>query len=138
MSELVDDNYCFGCGSENPAGLKLKLCPADDNSMICAFTPQRIHQGFKGVVHGGLISLIFDEIAVNHLRHLGLEAVSANMQIRLLRPAKTLSPLNFCSKIIKETRKTMHVQCLCEDDAGSRVAEGVITCMIFTKALNNI
>ena len=59
----ADDHYCFGCGRLNPNGLYLHFYPLDDESGIWApFTPLREHEGYMGMVHGGIISTILDEV----------------------------------------------------------------------------
>lgn len=128
-SALIDDQHCFGCGIKNPIGLHLEFKKLSDGSMICSFKPQRIHQGFQKRVHGGIISLILDEIAVNHARTIESSAVSADIQVRLRRPAFIDSTLKFSSKIIKQTRKTLHVQCYCSDSKANLIAEGLIVCV---------
>ena len=70
---------CFACGSKNPIGLKLKFSLDDNNVMRTQFTPQKVHQGYKNVVHGGIIALILDEVMVNLLWKLGRPVVSAQM-----------------------------------------------------------
>jgi acyl-coenzyme A thioesterase PaaI-like protein len=57
-----DDHYCFGCGGLNPNGLHLKFFPIPDQPGVWAsFTPDRIHEGFTGIVHGGIITTVLDE-----------------------------------------------------------------------------
>jgi acyl-coenzyme A thioesterase PaaI-like protein len=57
-----DDHYCFGCGALNPNGLHLKFFPTPGQSGVWAsFTPERIHEGFTGMVHGGIITTLLDE-----------------------------------------------------------------------------
>src|SRR5215212_2432892 len=57
-----DDHFCFGCGGLNPNGLHLKFFPLpDQNGVWTSFTPERIHEGFTGMVHGGIITTLLDE-----------------------------------------------------------------------------
>jgi uncharacterized protein (TIGR00369 family) len=63
MKVLPHTHSCFVCGESNPVGLKL-LFHTDGNAVHAHFTPRPEHIGFKGVVHGGLISTVLDEIMV--------------------------------------------------------------------------
>lgn len=57
-----DDHYCFGCGGLNPNGLHLRFFPIPDKPAVWAsFTPERVHEGFTGMVHGGIITTLLDE-----------------------------------------------------------------------------
>ena len=45
---------CFACGQENPIGLKLRFT-WDGQTAHAEFTPTELHQGWWGIVHGGII-----------------------------------------------------------------------------------
>ncbi len=83
--KLEDNKKCFVCGSENKHGLGLKFVIDENNIMQTEFVPLEQHQGFKGIMHGGLIGLILDEVVVNLAWKLGKNAVSAELNIRLKR-----------------------------------------------------
>lgn len=52
---------CFGCGPENPAGLRLKFY-TDGNKVITSTAVPRHYCGWQNVVHGGILSTMLDEI----------------------------------------------------------------------------
>ncbi len=78
---LEDDHYCFACGTENPGGLHL-VFERGGRGVVAFFTPERRHQGYKGVVHGGIISTILDEA----MAHAAIKAchypVTAEISVR--------------------------------------------------------
>lgn len=87
MKVLPHTHSCFVCGESNPVGLKL-LFHTDGRIVQTRFTPRAEHIGFKGVVHGGLISTLLDEImvwacAVQTKRF----AFCAELNVRFLNPA---------------------------------------------------
>jgi uncharacterized protein (TIGR00369 family) len=63
MKELPHTHSCFVCGESNAIGLRLRF-ETDGNSVRTHFTPRPEHIGFKGVVHGGIIATLLDEIMV--------------------------------------------------------------------------
>ena len=63
MQPLPHTHSCFVCGESNPHGLKLRF-HAEGNVVTAKFRPCPEHIGFKGVVHGGLIATVLDEIMV--------------------------------------------------------------------------
>ena len=63
MQILPHTHSCFVCGESNPFGLNLRF-ETDGRIVQTRFTPRKEHIGFKGVVHGGLIATVLDEIMV--------------------------------------------------------------------------
>jgi acyl-coenzyme A thioesterase PaaI-like protein len=92
---LVDDNYCFGCGANNPIGLRLKF---EHNQLTgeysTVYVPAIEHQGWVGRVHGGLLALVFDEVLSRvALTTLGMHWVTAELTTRMILPAMIGEPL---------------------------------------------
>ncbi len=56
-----NSRYCFLCGVENPIGLNLRFYEAEDGHVEARFTPKEEHQGYPGVLHGGITSALLDE-----------------------------------------------------------------------------
>ncbi|MFC1962064.1 PaaI family thioesterase, partial [Chloroflexota bacterium] len=56
----MSDGLCFGCGQNNPIGLKLKF-KKDGDGVRTEFTPGESYQGWPGMVHGGIIGCLLDE-----------------------------------------------------------------------------
>tara|TARA_B100002051_G_C16669507_1_gene603665 strand:+ start:692 stop:1156 length:465 start_codon:yes stop_codon:yes gene_type:complete len=50
---------CFGCGCLNDNGLKIKSF-VNNNTVVCAWLPQKYHEAFPGVLNGGIIGSILD------------------------------------------------------------------------------
>ncbi len=76
---------CFVCGIDNPAGLGLTLT-TDGRSVAVPVRFRAEHCGFSGVVHGGLLSTVLDEvmawvIGVNTRSF----AFAAELNVRFLR-----------------------------------------------------
>lgn len=63
MQALPHTRSCFVCGEANPLGLNLRF-ETDGRLVRAKFLPRPEHSGFKGVVHGGLITTVLDEIMV--------------------------------------------------------------------------
>jgi len=85
----ADDHYCFGCGRLNPYGLHLHFYPLDDDGGIWApFTPRREHEGYMGMVHGGIISTILDEVMAWSLYRRNVWAVTGRLSISFRKPVE--------------------------------------------------
>ena len=58
--ELPYTRDCFVCGAHNPHGLRLRFRREGDE-VRAEFAPQAQHAGFRGIVHGGILSTVLDE-----------------------------------------------------------------------------
>ncbi len=85
--ELEDNNKCFACGKDNPIGLKLKF-EWNEGISYAEFTPKEEHQGWRGVVHGGIISTLLDETMVWSMCFLDIKAMTVQMEVRYRKPAE--------------------------------------------------
>lgn len=82
---LEDDGHCFVCGDSNPCGLKV-IFEKTDNGAKAVFCADKRHQGYKDIVHGGIIASLLDEASVKALLLKGTKAVTADMTLRLKKP----------------------------------------------------
>jgi uncharacterized protein (TIGR00369 family) len=88
MRVLPHTHSCFVCGESNPIGLNLRF-ETDGQAVRAHFVPKTEHAGFKGVIHGGLIATVLDEVmvwacAVQTKRF----AYCAELNVRFLSPLK--------------------------------------------------
>ena len=61
LNDTTDYQRCFGCGPRNPHGLQL-VFRIEANTVVANFQPREEHQGFPGIIHGGIVASLFDEI----------------------------------------------------------------------------
>ena len=85
---LDDDAMCFCCGPKNPIGLKLEFETTAEGRMRTIWTPRKEHQGFKDIVHGGLVATVLDEVMVRLLYLRGISAVTAGMETKWIEPVR--------------------------------------------------
>ena len=58
-----NSKMCFICGLENPVGLKLRVYEVEPGVVESRYTAPEHFQGYPGVLHGGIIATIIDEIS---------------------------------------------------------------------------
>ncbi len=63
MSKQPNSRMCFICGVENPVGLKLKIYETEPGVIETTYTAPEHFQGYPGVLHGGIVATILDEIS---------------------------------------------------------------------------
>ncbi len=54
---------CFVCGLENPVGLHLHIYETKPGEVETTYTAPGHFQGYPGVLHGGIVASLLDEIA---------------------------------------------------------------------------
>jgi uncharacterized protein (TIGR00369 family) len=82
------DHHCFGCGNQNPGGLKLRFRPLANGGVWADFAPTRDHEGYMGMTHGGILSTILDEAMSWAVTHTGDLGVTARMSVAFRRPVR--------------------------------------------------
>ena len=61
IQSQIKDNFCWGCGADNHAGLQLQSRWEDDSTTVAQFTPAAEHAaGPRHFVNGGIIATLLD------------------------------------------------------------------------------
>ena len=120
---LEDDHYCFVCGEKNPAGLHLKFF-IQEGKVFTEFIPRKIHQGYKDIIHGGLISTILDEAMVKAALMQGIPAVTAELTVRFRNPLLAGEKAIIEAAILKSNRKIIEATALIKKTDETVIAEG--------------
>jgi uncharacterized protein (TIGR00369 family) len=98
---------CYGCGPQNPLGLKMTFRYLDDH-IVGEFHSREEHVGPPGIVHGGLIAALIDEsFSVLCRGLLGQEARTIKAEIHFRKPAPTGSTLQVKTVLDKETDRAL-------------------------------
>ncbi len=87
LEKIQEYPNCFGCGQNNPFGLQLIFRHQGD-ALVTDFTPGGTHEGWPGIVHGGIISTLLYEIMENLAYRNGTVAMMRNLEVNFRRPAK--------------------------------------------------
>ena len=106
MDQLRDNEQCYVCGKKNPAGLAVDFSiDVEERSISAVFTPTDIHQGYEGIVHGGILSSLLDEAMVKLAFNLGMPAVTAEIIVTFKSPAAPGVELFITGNIKQEAKK---------------------------------
>jgi acyl-coenzyme A thioesterase PaaI-like protein len=57
-----NSKHCFVCGRENLYGLKLNFYETSPGEVAVEYTVPEQFQGYPGVVHGGIVAAMLDEV----------------------------------------------------------------------------
>jgi len=122
---------CFGCGKNNPIGLKLDF-QWDGKTARTEFTPTEFYQGWSGIVHGGITICLLDEAMGYAALFEGMHGVTGDVQVRLRRPAVIGETLVITSSVTKKNRKLVKTRASISLKDGTLIAEGTGTHFIVT------
>ncbi|MDW7980417.1 MAG: PaaI family thioesterase [Verrucomicrobiales bacterium] len=124
MQTLPHTRSCFVCGEANPAGLKLRF-QTDGRVVEGRFVPQAAHVGFKGVVHGGIIATVLDEVMVWACAVATRQfAVCAELTVRFLKPVRPGEELVVTGELVVNRKgRIFEAKASARSAAGTTVAE---------------
>ncbi len=90
----ASDHYCFGCGEQNPHGLRLKFFRRDsvDGGVFADWVPTATHEGYVGMVHGGLVSTVCDEVMAWSCYAQRIWGMTARLTVRFRQPVHVGRP----------------------------------------------
>lgn len=130
---LEKDGHCFCCGSENPRGLHLKIMRHGPGGVETQFIADKRYCGWSNYLHGGVISLIFDELLGWVSFHLGYDAVTARLEVRYRQPVALGSRLTLQAALKREERGLLDIDTSAFLDDGSIAATGKGRMMVMGK-----
>ena len=113
MKVLFDNERCYVCGKDNPIGLRVAF-DVDRHSRTIAgrFTPLQEHEGWRGIVHGGILTALLDEAMVKLAAHMGVPAVSAEITVKFKAPAAPGEELIVSGRIVKEAGRLIEADAM--------------------------
>jgi acyl-coenzyme A thioesterase PaaI-like protein len=120
MQKQPSSDNCFVCGRENPIGLKMRFYTDDDGCVYADYVPRAEHQSYPGVMHGGLITAMLDEIIGRTAIASNLWCMTAKLEVRFKKPVPIDAPLKLKGTITKQTNR------LIEGHGENRLADGTL------------
>ena len=66
MKVIQRYSHCFVCGDKNDIGLKLDFYEKDGKARA-EFTPEKKFEGYKDILHGGILSSLLDEVMIKSI-----------------------------------------------------------------------
>ncbi|MBU1317650.1 MAG: PaaI family thioesterase [candidate division Zixibacteria bacterium] len=127
MKEVVRYKDCFVCGEQNEIGLKAKFFVRDDGAVISKIVADARFQGYKDVLHGGIISSMLDEVMIKAVLAKGVFAVTAEMTVKFKRPVLTGQKISFTGTVTEERRRVFKAVGSAVNDLGEEVASSKAT-----------
>lgn len=132
MLRLVKDRRCFVCGEENPDGLHLKVVFDGADGVRTEFLAEERYRGWSDYLHGGVLTLIFDEMLGWLSRYLGHDAMTARLEVRYRKPVPLGNRLTFHGVLEREIKGLLDIRLNARLNDGSVAAEATGRMMIIS------
>jgi acyl-coenzyme A thioesterase PaaI-like protein len=75
-----------------------------------AFEPGLWHEGWAGVVHGGVLAAALDEVMAYCIFYQGYKAVTARMELRYTNPAQKGDRLLLEARVARDSHRLVDVE----------------------------
>jgi acyl-coenzyme A thioesterase PaaI-like protein len=120
---------CFICGLENPVGLHLHMYEIEPGLVEATYVAPDHFQGYPGVVHGGIVAAMLDELSAR--THMGSDAenprfmFTAKLEVKYRRHVPIGKPLKIVGKAGKIRLRSAEAWAGIHDaETGELLAEG--------------
>jgi len=120
-----NSRHCFVCGIENPFGLKLRFDQTGPGEITAEYTVSPEYQGYPGVVHGGIVAAMLDEVAGRS--HMAGDSprfmYTGKLEIRYRKNVPVGQPLRLVGKAGSSRRRIATASSAIYDMQGDVLAE---------------
>lgn len=103
-----NSRFCFVCGLSNAFGLQLRFDLTAPGEVTCLYTVPERYQGFPGVVHGGIVAAMLDEVCAR--AHMGIDPprfmYTARLEVRYRKNVPVEQPLRIVGTALKSKSRT--------------------------------
>lgn len=131
--DLKKDARCFVCGQDNSEGLRLHVETDGKDGVKTRFVALDRYKGWSDYLHGGIISLLFDELLGWVSQNAGYDAVTARLEIRYRNPVPLNNRLTVQARLEREARGLLDIRMVARLEDGTVAAEGKGRMMIVRK-----
>ena len=112
---------CFVCGSDNPRGLQLRYEFGVDGTVNATWTPTGMCEGFRGIVHGGIVSTVLDEAMSKAVFAMNCQALTCELRVRFRHHVTVGEPLRMRGWVVARQRRKITAEAsLCTLDGKER------------------
>lgn len=132
---LEDDQMCYGCGKKNTRGFRLDF-QHEKGRLRAEVIFKKEHQGFKDIVHGGMVGLLLDEMMVNLVWKEGIPAVSAELTVRLKKPTRIGEKVLLEGRLEREEKRMVYTTAVAKNTSGDVLATASAVCVKIPRQAN--
>ena len=127
--KLEDNHGCYVCGKDNPRGFRLDFSHPEEGILRTEVVFRAEHQGYKNIVHGGMVTMLLDEMMVNLTWIEDTPSVTAELTVRLKKPVKVGERVLFEGRIDRREARAVYASASAKNAQGELLATAKATCI---------
>jgi acyl-coenzyme A thioesterase PaaI-like protein len=122
MNAALDPSQCFACSPENPRGLHLDFRPDAAGNYCAEWLPEAGFEGFRGVIHGGIVSTVLDESMAKAVAATGAFGFTAELRVRFRQQVPPGAAVQVRGWIADSGKRMLKTEACIEDAHGKELA----------------
>jgi uncharacterized protein (TIGR00369 family) len=122
-STLDRDGRCFCCGDDNEHGLHLSIAYPEQGAAETTFAIPERFSGWREMAHGGLLSMVLDELMAHACVSAGARAVTAELTVRFLKPVTVGSTVRVVGRVTEQRGKLVATEGRIEGPGAELIAQ---------------
>lgn len=109
--EVIEDGNCFVCGPNNERGLQANFeIDRENRRALCRIAVPAGFQGWRQVVHGGILATLLDEACIYACRATGEHFVTAELNVRYRKPVPVETAMTVSAEVVEQKRRLLTVR----------------------------
>jgi len=126
-------NFCFGCGADNPLGLKLTFQGEPETGKVWTeLAPPSFMAGGINMMHGGFITLLLDEVSSKVLSVLEKRGVTRNIEVSFEKPVSLSSRIRLEAELTQHEGRKHHIDARILNSDGEVLARSSALFLVFS------
>jgi acyl-coenzyme A thioesterase PaaI-like protein len=131
MSEQIEtQRTCFACGQENPQGLGLRFHIEAQGVVTAEWVPDSRWEGFRGIIHGGIVSTVLDEAMSKAVASAGTPGLTCQLEVRLRHSVTPAERLRIRAWVTEKRKRRVRVEADIRDTADAEKAHATATFLV--------
>lgn len=118
----LEPHNCFACSPDNARGLQLEFQQSEDGAVVAEWIPEADLEGYRGIVHGGLVSTVLDEAMAKVVAATGSEALTAELHVRFRQQVRSGAPAQVRGWIESRNRRLLKTEASLMGQDGEELA----------------
>ena len=102
-------NRCFVCGPGNPHGLGVQF-RLDGDVCKAEFVPTETYTGYNGIVHGGILFCLLDDVMANWLFLKGERCFTARADVRYRQPLPVGTAVRMEGRLLRRKGRVAQIE----------------------------